>query len=119
VDAASIAQRCAEVDLPDGGHLVIRPVRADDKERMAEAFTRMSPRTRYRRFFAPISALSEPFLAALTDDKERQLGYGVDFNEQVGQTNDSRTISRPNPPGSSIFRIRRFPRSSRVTTTLA
>jgi RimJ/RimL family protein N-acetyltransferase len=67
VDAASIAQRCAEVDLPDGGHLVIRPVRADDKERMAEAFTRMSPRTRYRRFFAPISTLSEPFLAALTE----------------------------------------------------
>ena len=67
MDAASIAQRCAEVDLPDGGHLVIRPVRPDDKERMAEAFSRMSPRTRYRRFFAPINALSEPFLSELTE----------------------------------------------------
>lgn len=57
----------ADVDMPDGTHLVLRPVRPDDKERIAEAFARMSPRTRYRRFFAPINALSEPFLAALTE----------------------------------------------------
>jgi GNAT superfamily N-acetyltransferase len=67
VDAASIAQRCAEVDLPDGGHLVIRPVRPDDKELIAEAFARMSPRTRYRRFFTPLNALSSTILVALTE----------------------------------------------------
>ena len=67
VDAAALAQRCAEVDLPDGGHLVLRPVRADDKVLIADAFARLSPRSRYRRFFAPINALSEPFLVALTE----------------------------------------------------
>lgn len=67
MDAAALAQRCAEVDLPDGGHLVLRPIRPDDKALVAEAFARMSPRTRYRRFFSPINALSEPFLAALTE----------------------------------------------------
>jgi GNAT superfamily N-acetyltransferase len=65
--AAAIALRCAEVDLPDGGHLVLRPIRTDDKVLVAEAFARLSPRTRYRRFFAPINALSGPMLAALTE----------------------------------------------------
>jgi RimJ/RimL family protein N-acetyltransferase len=67
VDAAAIARRCAEVDLPDGGHLVIRPIRATDRALVAEAFLRLSPRTRYRRFFAPLTVLAEPFLTALTE----------------------------------------------------
>ncbi len=65
--AAAIAARCAEVDLPDGGHLVIRPVRPEDKVRLAEAFERLSPRSRYRRFFAPMNGLTDTMLARLTE----------------------------------------------------
>lgn len=65
--AAAIAKRCAEVDLPDGGHLVIRPVRPEDKAAFIEAFERLSPETRYRRFFAPLNQLPVTLLAALTE----------------------------------------------------
>jgi RimJ/RimL family protein N-acetyltransferase len=54
------------VELPDGLRLRIRPVRAEDKALILEAFARLSSRSRYLRFFAPLHDLSEPMLTALT-----------------------------------------------------
>ena len=45
--------------LPDGRLLVIRPIAADDVERLQAAHGRLSPLTRYRRFLT-----SKPYLSA-------------------------------------------------------
>ncbi len=45
--------------LPDGRLLIIRPIRADDVERLQAAHGRLSPLTRYRRFLT-----SKPYLSA-------------------------------------------------------
>jgi RimJ/RimL family protein N-acetyltransferase len=57
----------ARVTLADGAELVIRPVRPDDKRLLAEGFERLSPESRYRRFFRPLDRLSERDLAYLTE----------------------------------------------------
>ncbi|MGH2963081.1 MAG: GNAT family N-acetyltransferase, partial [Solirubrobacterales bacterium] len=47
------------VPLRDGSSLRIRAIRPEDKGAIAEGFERMSPASRYRRFFAPLRELSE------------------------------------------------------------
>jgi GNAT superfamily N-acetyltransferase len=59
-----IAQRAR---TRDGAELVIRPIRPDDKGLIAEGFERLSPESRYRRFFRPLDRLSERDLAYLTE----------------------------------------------------
>jgi GNAT superfamily N-acetyltransferase len=56
-----------EVVLRDGLTVLLRPVRSEDKRLIAEAFERLSPETRYRRFFAPLERLSSRDLAYLTE----------------------------------------------------
>ncbi len=55
------------VELPDGTELVVRSILPDDKEAVDRAFHRLSPESRYRRFFAPLDHLSERDLAYLTE----------------------------------------------------
>jgi GNAT superfamily N-acetyltransferase len=45
----------------------IRPIRPGDKELLADGFERLSPRSRFRRFFQPLNRLSERDLAYLTE----------------------------------------------------
>lgn len=47
--------------------LEIRPIEPSDKEALAAAFERLSPESRYRRFFAPRGSLSRRELAYLTE----------------------------------------------------
>ena len=51
----------------DGVELVIRQVRPDDKALIAEGIERLSPESRYRRFFRPLDRLSERDLVYLTE----------------------------------------------------
>jgi hypothetical protein len=44
--------------LRDGSRVAIRPIEPDDREMLAEGFGRLSPESRYRRFFTPMPALS-------------------------------------------------------------
>jgi RimJ/RimL family protein N-acetyltransferase/nucleotide-binding universal stress UspA family protein len=53
--------------LRDGSTLELRPITATDRELLAEAFERLSPQSRYRRFFSPVSQLSQRQLDYLTD----------------------------------------------------
>jgi RimJ/RimL family protein N-acetyltransferase len=50
-----------------GAELDIRPVRPDDKRLIAEAIERLSPESRYRRFFRPLDRLSARDLVYLTE----------------------------------------------------
>ena len=53
--------------LRDGHEILIRPIRPDDREELAAGVHRLSPESRYRRFFTPTSELRAAELSYLTD----------------------------------------------------
>jgi GNAT superfamily N-acetyltransferase len=53
--------------LRDGTTLPVRQIDADDKDLLRRGFERLSPESRYRRFFAPIERLSDADLRYLTE----------------------------------------------------
>jgi RimJ/RimL family protein N-acetyltransferase len=53
--------------LSGGAELLVRQVQPTDKGLLAAGFERLSPESRYRRFFAPIQRLSARDLAYLTE----------------------------------------------------
>ena len=53
--------------VSDGTELLIRQLRADDKALLADGFSSLSARSRYRRFFRPLDRLSDRDLAYLTE----------------------------------------------------
>ena len=60
-----------KVVLGPGVEVSIRPIRADDKKLLAQAFEDLTPAGRYQRFFAPVERLSESDLAYLTEVDHR------------------------------------------------
>jgi GNAT superfamily N-acetyltransferase len=56
-----------DLRLRDGTELEARPIGPTDKAALRAAFHRMSPESRYRRFFSPLTDLSERDLAYLTE----------------------------------------------------
>jgi len=71
------AQRVA---LPDGAELLVRQVQPDDKQLLADGLRRLSPESRYRRFFRPLNEFSERDLAYLTeiDHRDHEALAGID-----------------------------------------
>ena len=55
-----------KVTLRDGSQVTIRPVEPDDRDAIADGFERLSPESRYRRFFGPMPSLSGRHLDYLT-----------------------------------------------------
>jgi nucleotide-binding universal stress UspA family protein/GNAT superfamily N-acetyltransferase len=54
------------VTLPDGTAVTIRPIEATDRDALNAGFERLSPESRYRRFFSPMPRLSSHDLDYLT-----------------------------------------------------
>ena len=52
--------------MPDE-RIEIRPIRPDDRGALADGMRRLSPESRYRRFFSPVDSLTERQLTYLTD----------------------------------------------------
>lgn len=61
-----IAARTSVVTLRDGSRVILRPVIPTDRDLLVEGFERLSPESRYRRFFAPMKHISPPVLDYLT-----------------------------------------------------
>lgn len=59
------------VELRDAARIRVRAIEPDDRERLQRAFHRLSPESRYRRFFAPLTELSERDLSYLTEIDHR------------------------------------------------
>jgi RimJ/RimL family protein N-acetyltransferase len=53
--------------LRDGQEILIRPIEPSDRDELADGIRRLSPESRYRRFFTPTSELSSAQLTYLTD----------------------------------------------------
>ena len=56
-----------EHELADGTHVRVRMIRPEDREGLRTEFRRLSPESRYRRFFAHMSDLSDEMLRYLTE----------------------------------------------------
>jgi nucleotide-binding universal stress UspA family protein/RimJ/RimL family protein N-acetyltransferase len=54
------------ISLPDGGAAAVRPIEASDRDALRAGFERLSPESRYRRFFTPMPKLSNRDLDYLT-----------------------------------------------------
>jgi GNAT superfamily N-acetyltransferase len=54
------------VSLRDGARIRIRPIEPADRDQLAAEFERLSPESRYRRFFGPVKELSARHLDHLT-----------------------------------------------------
>jgi RimJ/RimL family protein N-acetyltransferase len=79
--------------LDDGQRVAFRPLRRDDRESLREAFARMSPQSRYRRFFSPLDHLSEQQLDYLTN---------IDFKDHVAWI--AFLPDEPGAPGVGVAR---------------
>lgn len=65
--AGFVADHTRHVVLRDGTPVVLRPAVPEDKALLAAAFERLSPESRYRRFFSPMPTLSPSLLRYLTE----------------------------------------------------
>ncbi|HSD00790.1 MAG TPA: GNAT family N-acetyltransferase [Gaiellales bacterium] len=72
-------------ELRDGSRIVIRPIEPDDRAGLAEGFERLSPESRYRRFFGPVAHLSERDLDYLTRVDHRDHEALVAIEEGTGE----------------------------------
>jgi GNAT superfamily N-acetyltransferase len=83
------------VHLPDGMAIEVRPVRPDDKDTIQRAFEGLSPQSRYRRFFSPMTRLSGRDLAYLTEidhsDHEALAAIHPESGELIGVARYVRT----------------------------
>lgn len=84
------------VMLRDGTVACIRAIRADDKERVRDAFERLSPQTVYRRFFNHLKALTSGALRKTTE---------VDFRDDVALA-----LTIGEEPGERLIALAQFVR---------
>jgi GNAT superfamily N-acetyltransferase len=89
------------ITVRDGSELLVRSIVPSDKAAIDRAFHRMSPESRYRRFFAPRTELSDRDLAHLTEidhsDHEALAALEPESGEIVGVARYVRT----DEPGSA------------------
>lgn len=81
--------------LDDGTRISVRPIEPSDKEGLRRAFDRLSPESRYRRFFAPLTRLSGRDLRYLTEidhaDHEALAAIEPESGEIIGVARYVRT----------------------------
>jgi GNAT superfamily N-acetyltransferase len=81
-----VRDHTVDVTLPDGGRVRVRPILPGDKDRLADGFERLSPQSRYRRFFSAISELPDEMLAYLTElDYHDHFAFGAIDLDDPGQ----------------------------------
>lgn len=79
------AVRSSALTLRDGTAVLLRPVGPEDRELLADGFERLSPESRYRRFFAPLKALPEHLLDYLTSiDHVDHFAWGAVVRDDGG-----------------------------------
>ncbi len=94
------ADYAERVTLRDGTEVVVRLIRTDDKELLRRGFLRLSPESRYRRFFAAKHDLSPSELRYLTEvDGVRHFALGATTADGVDGLGVARFIQLDGEPG--------------------
>jgi GNAT superfamily N-acetyltransferase len=85
--------------LRDGTPVLLRQIRLEDRDRLAEGLRRLSPASRYLRFHAAVDALSDRQLRYLTDvdhvDHEALVALDLDAGPDVPGVGVARYIRDP------------------------
>lgn len=83
-----MSDETAHLKLHDGARIDIRRIRPEDKAALVSGFNRLSPESRYRRFFAPLDHLTEADLRYLTEldhhDHEAVIGFEASTGAPLG-----------------------------------
>jgi len=80
-----VADLDGRVRLADGTEVLLRPLRPGDGPLLSAGFERLSPRSRYRRFFAPVPRLTSSMLDFLTSvDESNHRAWGALVTEPSG-----------------------------------
>lgn len=89
----------APIVLRDGAPVRIRQGHGSDRDLLLRGFERLGPKSRYRRFLAPISELSEPMVRYLTEidhhDHEAMIALDERTGEGIGVARYVRHPDRP------------------------
>jgi RimJ/RimL family protein N-acetyltransferase len=86
------AAPASEIELDDGSRIVLREVRPADRGAIQAGFERLSPESRYRRFFTAMSRLSEADLTYLTDVDHHDHEAVVAFDREGGPVGVARYV---------------------------
>jgi RimJ/RimL family protein N-acetyltransferase len=102
--------RTLDCELRDGTPVRVRPIAPDDKDRLAEGMKRLSPQSRYRRFFSNMETLDPALLRHLTE---------VDYSDHFAWL----AVSRDEPGGPAVgvgryIRLRDRPTAAEVAITV-
>ena len=109
-DDLFIRQHTTVLDLPSG-RVLIRPIAADDKERLERGLEQLSQESRYRRFFAPIDHFTDAELAYLTE---------LDYSDHFAW--GAIALDEPDQPGIGVGRYIRSqddPKSAEAAVVVA
>lgn len=85
------------VALAPGVEVLIRPIRPTDKHLLTDGFQRLSPESRFQRFFAPVVKLSESDLQYLTEVDHRRHEALVAIDPDEGDLIGSARYVRTSP----------------------
>jgi GNAT superfamily N-acetyltransferase len=85
-------------ELRNGAPIVVRPILPGDKERLVEAFARLSETSRYRRFGTAVQRLTDEQLRYLTE---------IDYEDHMAWVALDPTA--PGEPGLGVARYVRLP----------
>jgi RimJ/RimL family protein N-acetyltransferase len=94
--------------LPDQRVVTIRPIRADDRERLRASHDRLSPETRYRRFMSAkphLSAADAHYLVAIDGRDHYALVATVAEPDGEEIVAVARFVRLPGDPGAAEFAI--------------
>lgn len=95
-------------ELRDGSRVRVRPITAADRERIAEALRRMSPRSRYLRFHANRETLTDGELERLSDlDYQQHVAWGAVAVDEAGApgVGAARFVRNPDHPETGEFAV--------------
>jgi RimJ/RimL family protein N-acetyltransferase/nucleotide-binding universal stress UspA family protein len=94
------------VQLSDGARVLVRPIEPEDRDALAAGFERLSPESRYRRFFAPVPRLRKRDLDYLTrvdhHDHEALVAFGEGTDHIVGVARFVRTSDEEAEPAITV-----------------
>ena len=100
--SAEVAHEPTKRELRDGSEIELREVRTDDKDAIAEGFARMSPESRYRRFFSARDRLSPSDLRYLTEVDHRDHEAVIAFDESGGAVGVARYVRSDDPKSAEV-----------------
>jgi len=89
--------------LGDGSHYQIRPIQANDRERIIELFNHLSPESRYLRFAHAISKLPDDFLDDILHlDYQKEMALLAVMASHTGTKEIAGIARYATPPNQNI-----------------